>query len=92
MTTETRRSRRLEVRTTQHERELIERAAASRGGDLTEFVVGSALEEARRVLADREAFSLDPDQQAAWDALNQEPARELAGVRALFDRPSPFAE
>lgn len=92
MTTETRRSRRLEVRTTALERQLIERAVATRGGDLTEFVVGSALEEARRVLADRESFGLDADQQAAWDELNERPARELAGVRALFDRPSPFAE
>lgn len=87
-----RRSRRLEVRTTAAERELIERAAATRGGDLTEFVVGTAVEEARRVLADRDAFVLDPEQQAAWEALNSRPARELKSIRALLDRPSPFVE
>jgi uncharacterized protein (DUF1778 family) len=87
-----RRSRRLEVRTTEVERDLIERAVAARGGDLTEFVVGTAVEEARRVLADRDAFTLDADQHRAWEALNSGPARELKSVRALLERPSPFAE
>jgi uncharacterized protein (DUF1778 family) len=88
----TRRSRRLEVRTTPDERELIERAVQARGGDLTEFVVGTAVEEARRVLADRDTFLLDGDQHAAWEALNSGPARELASVRTLLERPSPFVE
>lgn len=87
-----RRSRRLEVRTTPDERELIDRAVEARGGDLTEFVVGTAVEEARRVLADRDAFVLDGDQQAVWEALNAKPARQLKSVRALLERPSPFVE
>ena len=87
-----RRSRRLEVRTTQGERDLIERAVAARGADLTEFVVGTAVEEARRVLADRTTFVLSADQHSAWEALNSSPARELTSVRALLDRPSPFTE
>lgn len=87
-----RRSRRLEVRTTPDERDLIERAVQARGGDLTEFVVGTAVEEARRVLADRDVFVLDSDQRAAWQALNTRPARELRSVRALLERPSPFLE
>jgi uncharacterized protein (DUF1778 family) len=91
-TDDRRRSRRLEVRTTADERALIDRAVAARGGDLTEFIVGTALDEARRVLADRDSFVLTADQAEAWNALNARPARELAGVRALFDRPSPFKE
>lgn len=87
-----RRSRRLEVRTTPDERALIERAVQARGGDLTEFIVGTAVEEARRVLADRDVFVLDGDQRAAWEALNNKPARELGSVRALLERPSPFLE
>lgn len=87
-----RRSRRLEVRTTPAERDLIERAVEARGGDLTEFVVGTAVEEARRVLADRDAFVLDADQHKAWEALNSGTARELTSVRALLERPSPFDE
>ena len=91
-TDDRRRSRRLEVRTTADERALIDRAVAARGGDLTEFIVGTALDEARRVLADRDSFALTAEEAAAWDALNARPARELPGVRALFDRPSPFQE
>ena len=89
--TETRRrSRRLELRTTPDERELIDRAAAASGNDLTEFVVGSALTAAHRVLADRQAFTLNATQQQAWEALNARRARDLPGLRALLDRPSPF--
>ena len=39
-----RRNRRLDLRITQSERELIERAIATTGSGLTEFVVGSAVE------------------------------------------------
>jgi uncharacterized protein (DUF1778 family) len=91
-TDDRRRSRRLEVCTTADKRDLIDRAVAARGGDLTEFIVGTALEEATRVLADRDTFVLTADQPEAWNALNARPARELAGVRALFERPSPFQE
>lgn len=85
-----RRSRRLEVRTTPNERELIDRAVEIHGGDLTGFVVGNVLAAARRVLADRDAFLLDAEQRAAWDALNARPAGDLSSVRALMRRPSPF--
>jgi uncharacterized protein (DUF1778 family) len=89
--TETRRrSRRLELRTTPDERELINRAAAISGNDLTDFVVGSAVTAAQRLLADRQAFSLDTTQQQAWEALNARRARDLPGLRALLERPSPF--
>ncbi len=85
-----RRSRRLDLRTTQRERELIERAIATTGSGLTEFVVGSAVEAAQRVLADRDRFELTAESAAAWDAINDRPARDLPGLRQLMERPSPF--
>ena len=89
--TETRRrSRRLELRTTPDERELIDRAVAASGNDLTAFVVGSAVTAAQRLLADRQSFALDATQQQAWEALNTSRARDLPGLRALLERPSPF--
>jgi uncharacterized protein (DUF1778 family) len=92
-TTETRRrSRRLELRTTPEERDLIDRAAAVSNSGLTEFVVANAVEAARRVLADRDRFALDVDAVAEWEAINARPARDLAGLRRLMERPSPFAE
>ncbi len=93
MATETRRrSRRLELRTTPAERELIDRAVALTETDLTEFVVANAVEAARRALADRDRFELDGEALAAWEAINARRARELPGLAALMRRPSPFAE
>lgn len=90
-TTETRRrSRRLELRTTPDERDLIDRAASMTATDLTEFVVGSAVEAARRVLADRDRFELDGPALDAWDSINARRARDLPGLRHLMQRPSPF--
>ena len=91
--TETRRrSRRLELRTTPDERDLIDRAAAITGTDLTEFVVANAVDAARRVLADRDQFKLDAGALAEWETVNARRARELPGLRRLMRRPSPFAE
>ena len=87
-----RRSRRLELRTTPDERVLIDRAAAVAEVDLTEFVVGNAVEAARRVLADRDLFQLDEDALEAWEAINARPAADLPGLRRLMERPSPFGE
>ncbi len=78
--TETRRrSRRLELRTTPAERELIDRAASVTATDLTEFVVGHAVEAAQRVLADRDRFELDDDALASWEAINARRGRECLG-------------
>ena len=87
-----RRSKRLELRTTPEERELIERAAEVSGSGLTEFVLTHASDAARRILADRDRFHLSGDALAAWEAVNARRARDLPGLRDLMSRPSPFAE
>ncbi len=86
------RSRRLELRTTPEERELLDRAVAATGTDLTDFVVSHASDAARRVLADRDLFVLDPKAARAWEEINSRPARDLPGLRRLMQRPSPFSE
>lgn len=82
----------MELRTTPDERDLIDRAVAVTDSDLTEFVVATAVEAARRVLADRDRFELDADALADWEAINARRARDLPGLRGLMQRPSPFAE
>ncbi len=82
----------MDLRTTTEERELIDRAVAATGTDLTDFVVSHACEAARQVLADRDRFDLDAAALLAWERLNDRPARELEGVRRLMERTSPFAE
>jgi uncharacterized protein (DUF1778 family) len=84
------RDRRLEVRTTAEERALIDRAAEVAGTDLTSFVVNNLTDAARRVLADRDRFSLSAEAAAEWERINRRPAEELAGLRQLMRRPSPF--
>jgi uncharacterized protein (DUF1778 family) len=84
------RSERLEVRTTKDERALIDRAVAEQGTDLTEFVLSNLTVAARRVLADRTDFVLDPDSAESWEAINRRRARDLPGLRRLMERPSPF--
>ena len=85
------RDRRLEVRTTAEERALIDRAVDAAGTDLTSFVVSYLTDAARRVLADRDRFTLSPEAAAEWERINRRPAEELAGLRRLMQRPSPFA-
>jgi len=87
-----RRSRRLGLRMTPAERELIERAAAITETGLTEFVVTTAVDAAQRVLADRDHFELDADALEQWQQINARRARDLPGLRRLMERPSPFAE
>lgn len=86
------RSKRIEVRTTQAERALIDRAVAATGTDITTFVVGHLVDAARQVLADRDQFVLSARAQAEWDRINGRAAQTLPGLRRLMRRPSPFAK
>ena len=86
------RDKRLEVRTTAEERDLIDRAANATGTDLTSFVVTHLTDAARQVLANRDRFELSPATASEWDKINRTPAKELAGLRRLMQRPSPFTE
>lgn len=69
---------------------LFETAANSRGVSVARFLEETATAAARRELADRTSFTLDSQQAKAWEDLNNEPAKDLAGLRELFNRPSPF--
>lgn len=87
-----RRSERLEVRTTPQERQLIARAVAASGVEMTEFVVTNLTMAARRVLADRTEFVLSDAQRQRWDDLSDRPAQSLAGLKKLMTRQSPFID
>jgi uncharacterized protein (DUF1778 family) len=86
------RDKRLEVRTTQEERDLINRAVEEIGTDLTTFVVANLVDASRQVLADRDHFVLWSEVATQWDKMNELPARELDGLRRLMNRRSPFGE
>jgi uncharacterized protein (DUF1778 family) len=82
----------MDLRTTPEERDLIDRAVTLTGTDLTDFVVTHAYDAARRLLADRDRFELDAAALEEWDVINARQAREVPGLRALMQRPSPFSE
>lgn len=82
----------MDLRTTAEERELIDRAVRASGTDLTDFVITHASEAARRLLANRDRFHLDPSALKQWDDVNNRPARDLPGLRRLMQRRTPFTE
>jgi uncharacterized protein (DUF1778 family) len=87
----TARTKRLEVRTTEDERALIDRAVQVAGVDLSTFVVRQVVEAARQLLADRDRFTLSPEARAEWERINRRPAKDLPGLRRLMQRRSPFS-
>jgi uncharacterized protein (DUF1778 family) len=82
------RSRRLNLRTSAQQEELMRRAAQERGESLTDFIVHSACAEAEQTVADQRRFSLDADQWRAFVAALDRPAQSKPRLRRLFSEPS----
>jgi uncharacterized protein (DUF1778 family) len=82
---------RIELRATEDDRDLLDRAAAALGTDRSSFLLAQGRLAAQRVLADRQHFLLDADAQQEWERINSRPARNLPGLARLLERPSPFA-
>ena len=81
---------RIELRATEDDRDLLDRAAAAVGTDRSSFLLSQGRLAAQRVRADREQFVLDADAQQEWERINSRPARSLPGLARLLERPSPF--
>lgn len=64
--TERTRDARLEARVSATQKSLLQQAAALSGRTLSEFVVASAQEAARRVLAEHESIRLSREEQLAF--------------------------
>ena len=86
------RGERIQFRTTSETFDLVMHAVTTSGTTITDFAESSLVEAAQRVLADRQTFELSPDALAAWERVNDRPARSLPGLRRLMERPSPFGE
>lgn len=71
---------------------LIRRAAEATDHTLTEFILGSAVEHAERVLADRRWFIATEEQFTEFSRLLDEPLPSTAKLEKLFSRPSAFAD
>ena len=75
---DTTRDARLEARVSAAQKSLLQQAAALSGRTLSEFVVASAQDAARRVIAEHESIRLSREEQ-------------LAFVQALLNPPEPNA-
>jgi len=83
-------SSRIELRATEDDRELLDRAAAALGTDRSSFLLTQGRLAAQRVLAEREQFVLDAAGQEEWEQINSRPSRSLPGLARLLERRSPF--
>lgn len=74
MTSAIRKDERLEARVSAETKALCQEAAASQGQSLTDFVVGSAVESAKRILREKELIELTQrDRYAFVDSLLNPP-------------------
>jgi uncharacterized protein (DUF1778 family) len=82
-TPEAARDARLEARVSATQKSLLQQAAALSGRTLSEFVVASAQDAARRVLAEHESIRLSREEQSAFvEALLNPPEPNARLVRA----------
>jgi uncharacterized protein (DUF1778 family) len=91
-TTKTPRDQRLNIRASAQQQQLIRRAAEATDRTVTDFILGSALESAERVLADRKWFVASDEQWTEFHALLDAPLEPMPKLRRLLERESPFDE
>jgi uncharacterized protein (DUF1778 family) len=89
----TTKTRRIEIRITEEERNLEQAAAAASGETLSEFVRRAARHEAERTLAERTRYTLDDEAaQRFLTALEQPSPDAERGLRRLTEKPSVLPE
>lgn len=81
------RQARMELKTTADMKDLLSQAAALDGLDLTSFVLGPAIEKARRVLSEHASIALSQKGQAALVRLLQTPPPPTQAMRELMALP-----
>lgn len=78
----------MELKTTEAAKELLSLAAALDGTDLTAFILNTAVEKARKVVAEHNAIMLSRDGQEALAGLLQSaPGRPTKAMRELMSLP-----
>lgn len=75
---------RVELKTTHDAKELLNRAAALDGMDLSSFVLGSAIEKARKVVSQHKLISLSKEGQANLAGLLSNPPAPTSAMDELM--------
>lgn len=86
------REARINVRASARQEQIIKAAAAATDKTVTEFVLGTAVTQAEKVLADRRYFLADDEQWAALDELLSRPLPATPKLAALLAAPDVFAD
>ena len=81
------RTKRLNIRTTPQQEELIRTGADTAGVSVTEFIVNSACLQAEHVLAEQRDFVASPKQWQAFLEMLDRPARIKPELARLFSDP-----
>jgi len=87
--TTTARSQRINLRASERQESLLRQAAAAADTSLTEFILGSAVAHAEKVLADRTSFVASHEQYEEFVRLLDEPV-PTEKLAALFARKPVF--
>src|SRR5659263_683198 len=81
MQTATLKPARMELKTTHDAKELLNQAAALDGMDLTSFVLGPAVEKARKVVSDHASIALTKSGQASLAGLLAKPPKPTQAMK-----------
>lgn len=84
-------SERINLRASTREESMLRRAAEAEEVSVSTFILGSAVEQAERVLADRRWFMADSETFEEFVRLLDEPV-STDRLAELFSRPSPFGQ
>lgn len=80
----------LDLRLTAAAKATLREAAAASRRSISDFVLESALVQAREALADRTRFGLDAKRWAAFEKALNAPTRRMPKARKLLTKPSVF--
>lgn len=83
-------NQRINLRATDRQESLLRRAASATDRTMTEFILGSAVEQAERVLAERRWFTTTEEQFNEFLRMLDEPLPTTSKFDKLFSRRSQF--
>jgi len=81
---------RINIRATQHQKDVVARAARLTHTTISEFVLGRAYKDAREVLAEQNEFRLPTKQWRAFCRALDAPPKDITSLRTLLSERGVF--
>ncbi len=83
---------RLNIRISEHQKDIIARAASTRNTTVSDFVLEQAYAEALSIVADQSQFSLDERRWKKFCKALDAPPKGIPALKELLSKPSVFDE